>query len=70
MLQLLLGQGLLYLVRELVEGWIPVGQVDPSSTVGDSLLGKNAKRMIWIGLLSQQIALFLIIALINIIKIF
>jgi hypothetical protein len=42
-LQLLLG--LLYLVRELVEGWIPVeGQADPSSIVGDSLLGKNAQK--------------------------
>lgn len=45
MIQLLLRQeGLLYLVRELVEGWIPVGQVDPSSIVRGSLLGKNAQK--------------------------
>jgi hypothetical protein len=46
MLQLLLGQvGLLYLVREVVEGWIPLGgQVYPSSIVEDSLLGKNIQK--------------------------
>jgi hypothetical protein len=40
--------GLLYLVEELVKGlngWIPVGsQIDPSSTVGDNLVWKNAKK--------------------------